>query len=84
MVSRQIGAVTDLIAERSLALHVRNIQRYPHVRVKLRRGWRFAGVTGTAHLFRRAPAVAFSPMSSAAPRRQTGRNLVPGSAVLTR
>jgi hypothetical protein len=33
---------------------------------------------------RRAPAAAFSPMSSTAPRRQTGQNLVPGSAVLTR
>jgi hypothetical protein len=31
-----------------------------------------------------APAAAFSPMSFAAPRRQPGQNLVPGSAVLTR
>jgi deazaflavin-dependent oxidoreductase (nitroreductase family) len=40
-----------VIAEHGLrAGYVRNIQRCPHVRVKLRRGWRFAWVTGTAHL----------------------------------
>jgi len=30
--------------------YVRNIQRCPDVRLKLRRGWRFAWVNGTAHL----------------------------------
>jgi len=40
-----------VIAEHGLrAGYVRNIQRCPHVRVKLRRGWRFTWVTGTAHL----------------------------------
>ena len=40
-----------VIAEHGLqAGYVRNIQRYPQVRVKLRQGWRFAWVNGTAHL----------------------------------
>jgi deazaflavin-dependent oxidoreductase (nitroreductase family) len=40
-----------VIAEHGLqAGYVRNIQRCPQVRLKLRRGWRFAWVTGTARL----------------------------------
>ena len=40
-----------VIAEHGLqAGYVRNIQRYPQVRVKLRQGWRFAWVHGTAHI----------------------------------
>ena len=39
-----------VIAEHGLqAGYVRNIQRCPRVRLKLRRGWRFVWVTGTAH-----------------------------------
>ena len=39
-----------VIAEHGLhAGYVRNLQRCPQVRLKLRRGWRFAWVTGTAH-----------------------------------
>jgi deazaflavin-dependent oxidoreductase (nitroreductase family) len=40
-----------VIAEHGLqAGYVRNIQRCPHVRVRLRRGWRFTWVGGTARL----------------------------------
>ena len=45
------GGTFWVIAEHGLqAGYVRNIQRCPHVRVKLRRGWRFVWMTGTAHL----------------------------------
>ena len=45
------GGTFWLIAEHGLqAGYVRNIQRCPQVRLKLRRGWRFAWVSGTAHL----------------------------------
>ena len=45
------GGTFWVIAEHGLqAGYVRNIQRCPHVRVRLRRGWRFVWMTGTAHL----------------------------------
>jgi deazaflavin-dependent oxidoreductase (nitroreductase family) len=45
------GGTFWVIAEHGLqAGYVRNIQRCPEVRLKLRRGWRFAWVNGTAHL----------------------------------
>jgi deazaflavin-dependent oxidoreductase (nitroreductase family) len=45
------GGTFWLIAEHGLqAGYVRNIQQCPRVRLKLRRGWRFAWVEGTAHL----------------------------------
>ena len=45
------GGTFWVIAEHGLqAGYVRNIQRCPQVRLKLRRGWRFVWVTGTAHL----------------------------------
>ena len=45
------GGTFWLIAEHGLhAGYVRNIQRCPQVRLKLRRGWRLAWVNGTAHL----------------------------------
>jgi deazaflavin-dependent oxidoreductase (nitroreductase family) len=45
------GGTFWVIAEHGLqAGYVRNIQQCPQVRLKLRRGWRFVWVTGTAHL----------------------------------
>lgn len=45
------GGTFWVIAEHGLqAGYVRNIQRCPGVRLKLRRGWRFTWVNGTAHL----------------------------------
>jgi deazaflavin-dependent oxidoreductase (nitroreductase family) len=45
------GATFWVIAEHGLqAGYVRNIQRCPDVRLKLRRGWRFTWVNGTAHI----------------------------------
>jgi deazaflavin-dependent oxidoreductase (nitroreductase family) len=45
------GGTFWVIAEHGLqAGYVRNIQRCPQVRLKLRRGWRFAWVNGTAHV----------------------------------
>ena len=45
------GETFWVIAEHGFAAgYVRNIQRCPEVRIRLRRGWRFTWVSGTAHI----------------------------------